>query len=116
MLSLEEAIEHCYKKARELPANECECANEHFQLAAWLEELKARRAGEYITQGDIIRRMNNEQIARLLQMEAIMMFYRNNIADVRMTKELVKQLRIEYNIAAANSPFRFIKFRRGVTP
>ena len=67
MLSLEEAIEHCYKKARELPANECECANEHFQLAAWLEELKARRAGEYITQGDIIRRMNNEQIARLLQ-------------------------------------------------
>ena len=58
-MTLEQAIEHCKEKAEELKAKvpykvfgdewtqedkECmECANEHEQLASWLEELKALR-------------------------------------------------------------------------
>ena len=58
------AIQHCQEKAKELRAeadslNDCksdyfnnqksdcmECANEHEQLAEWLEELKARREAD----------------------------------------------------------------------
>jgi len=59
MMTLDEAINHCHEKAEELKkqgsiccdsledtirAGGClECANEHLQLAAWLEELKRLR-------------------------------------------------------------------------
>ena len=55
-MNLDEAIKHCHEKAAELRAKaeankldvvevaECEeCAKEHEQLAAWLEELKKLR-------------------------------------------------------------------------
>lgn len=57
-MTLDEAVKHCWEKADELDsevlkrANACdakrvascqECANEHRQLAMWLEELKQRR-------------------------------------------------------------------------
>ena len=40
-LSIDEAIRHAEDKARELGCTEC--AQEHWQLAAWLRELKFRR-------------------------------------------------------------------------
>ena len=40
-LSIDEAIRHAEEKARELGCTEC--AQEHYQLAAWLRELKFRR-------------------------------------------------------------------------
>lgn len=60
-MTLEEAIQHCREKAKELEEQaqslarrtkysnipDClECAAEHQQLAEWLEELKARREKE----------------------------------------------------------------------
>ena len=41
-MTIDEAIQHCEEKARELGCTEC--AQEHRQLAAWLRELKFRRA------------------------------------------------------------------------
>ena len=41
-LSIDEAIRHCEEKAREMGCTEC--AQEHWLLAAWLRELKFRRA------------------------------------------------------------------------
>ena len=43
-LSIDEAIQHCEDKARELGCTEC--AQEHRQLAAWLRELKFRRKAQ----------------------------------------------------------------------
>ena len=43
-LSIDEAIRHAEDKAREL--GQCECAQEHWQLAAWLRELKFRRKAQ----------------------------------------------------------------------
>ena len=40
-LSIDEAIRHCEEKAREMGCTEC--AQEHWQLAAWLRELRFRR-------------------------------------------------------------------------
>lgn len=40
-MTLDEAIEH----AREIASCGGECAEEHAQLAEWLEELKRRREG-----------------------------------------------------------------------
>lgn len=40
-MTLTEAIEHCREVADKLGC--CECAEEHLQLAAWLEELKKYR-------------------------------------------------------------------------
>lgn len=58
-MELNEAIKHCHEKAEEIrKANEemptdcklskdlCECANEHEQLASWLEELQERREAD----------------------------------------------------------------------
>ena len=45
-MTLMEAIEHCEEKARELGCTEC--AAEHWQLAAWLRELKFRRAHQAV--------------------------------------------------------------------
>ena len=61
-MTLEQAIQHCKDKAKELSdkayaevnktmtedeAYECnECAKDHEQLALWLEELKARREAD----------------------------------------------------------------------
>lgn len=42
-MTIDEAIQHCEEKARELGCTEC--AQEHRQLAAWLRELKFRRQG-----------------------------------------------------------------------
>lgn len=44
-LSLDDAIEHCYTKAKELFRNDpnCGCGKDHLQLAAWLTELKNLR-------------------------------------------------------------------------
>lgn len=44
-MTIEEAIEHSYAKADENMKNKCiGCANEHIQLARWLEELVELRA------------------------------------------------------------------------
>jgi len=63
MMVLDEAIKHCYERAEEQKVKaqrygyngltgatiEClECAEEHEQLAEWLEELKARREQDQI--------------------------------------------------------------------
>jgi hypothetical protein len=41
-MTVDEAIEHCYKVAKE--QNYCtECAQQHITLATWLEELKELR-------------------------------------------------------------------------
>lgn len=45
-MTLEEAIKHCFDVYNRLKAQDiedCECAEEHKQLAEWLEELKERR-------------------------------------------------------------------------
>lgn len=42
MMTIDEAIEHAEKKGQELGCTEC--AQEHYQLAGWLRELKFRRA------------------------------------------------------------------------
>lgn len=39
-MTLDDAIKHCQQVANE---SECECANEHKQLAEWLKELKKFR-------------------------------------------------------------------------
>ena len=44
MMTIDEAIIHAEKKARELGCTEC--AQEHRQLAAWLRELKFRRKAQ----------------------------------------------------------------------
>ena len=41
-MTIDEAIRHAEDKARDLGCTEC--AQEHWQLAAWLRELKFRRA------------------------------------------------------------------------
>ena len=70
-MTLEQAIEHCEEKVKELKATaklgrgnpnpfamlpeEClSCAEEHEQLAGWLKELKKRRANDR-PQGEWIR-------------------------------------------------------------
>lgn len=45
-MTLEEAIKHCfdvYNRLKTQDLEDCECAEEHKQLAEWLEELKERR-------------------------------------------------------------------------
>ena len=41
-MTIDVANRHCEEKAREMGCTEC--AQEHWQLAAWLRELKFRRA------------------------------------------------------------------------
>ena len=43
-MTIDEAIQHCEEKARELGCTEC--AAEHWQLAGWLRELKFRRKAQ----------------------------------------------------------------------
>ena len=44
LMSLDDAISHCYDVAEDADADTCEaCRVEHLQLAAWLEELRLRR-------------------------------------------------------------------------
>ena len=43
-MTIDEAIQHCEEKARELGCTEC--AQEHRQLAAWLRELRFRRKAQ----------------------------------------------------------------------
>ena len=43
-MTIDEAIRHAEDKARELGCTEC--AQEHWQLAAWLRELKFRRKAQ----------------------------------------------------------------------
>ena len=46
-MTLDEAIFHAKQKADENKKSaHCKCAEEHRQLAEWLEELKARRETE----------------------------------------------------------------------
>lgn len=40
-MTLDEAIEHCIQKTKELGCSEC--GKEHMQLAVWLQELEIRR-------------------------------------------------------------------------
>ena len=42
-MTLDEAIKHCYEKAKGCDT----CASEHLQLALWLEELKILRKSIY---------------------------------------------------------------------
>ncbi len=43
-MTIDEAIHHCYEDAeKEGKCDKDPCANEHIQLAQWLEELKERR-------------------------------------------------------------------------
>ena len=50
MMNLDEAIQHCYGRAR---ADCSECAEEHLQLAEWLEELKQYKGLE--EQGKLLK-------------------------------------------------------------
>ena len=44
LMSLDDAISHCYDVAENVYADTCDaCLVEHLQLAAWLEELRQRR-------------------------------------------------------------------------
>ena len=43
-LTIDEAIRHAEEKAQELGCTEC--AQEHYQLAGWLRELKFRRKAQ----------------------------------------------------------------------
>ena len=44
LMSLDDAISHCYDVAENTDAYTCDaCLVEHLQLAAWLEELRQRR-------------------------------------------------------------------------
>lgn len=43
-MTIDEAIRHAEDKARELGCTEC--AQEHYQLAGWLRELKFRRKAQ----------------------------------------------------------------------
>lgn len=48
-MTLDEAIIHCYTKAKELEYNNCiSCSNDHIQLAKWLEELKEYRTNNKV--------------------------------------------------------------------
>ena len=85
MLDLDSAIEHCYEraeenrkraelyvavKATEKKIQECEeCANDHEQLAKWLEELKKRRAndrpkGEWIPVSERLPEKSGDYLVR----------------------------------------------------
>lgn len=45
-MKLDEAIKHCKEKEKEMATMGCfSCAEDHKQLAEWLQELKAYRAG-----------------------------------------------------------------------
>ena len=70
MLTIEEAIVHHYEKANELRQEAeymlkdsidyepcLECANEHEQLAKWLEELKELRGDCEYENGKLLKRM-----------------------------------------------------------
>lgn len=57
-MTLEEAIKHCEEVAADLESetdevtelyDDCECREEHLQLAEWLTELKERRNGGWIS-------------------------------------------------------------------
>ena len=54
-MTLDEAIEHCYDKAKQMACEEksCECAKEHIQLAHWLEELKRLRKENTLMMRDL---------------------------------------------------------------
>ena len=67
-MTLDEAIKHCKEVAKNLYAegeDECtECANEHEQLAGWLEDYK--RLLEERTQGDLISRAALKEAMEIL--------------------------------------------------
>ena len=51
-MTIDEAIKHCYEDA-EKELKDCSknpCANEHLQLAKWLEELKEFKRGEQLNE------------------------------------------------------------------
>lgn len=55
MMTIEEAIAHCYEKA-----NSCDaCGREHLQLAHWLEELVELRQMKMEREKDDIRTSRN---------------------------------------------------------
>lgn len=48
-MTLDEAIKHCYdvyNRMKSQDLEDCGCAEEHKQLAKWLEELKERRKND----------------------------------------------------------------------
>ena len=45
-MTLDEAIKHSIEKYQELKDTCKDCANEHLQVAVWLEELKEYRKGK----------------------------------------------------------------------
>lgn len=50
-MTIEEAIMHCEEVAGRCTANQCECAADHLQLKAWLEELVELRKRENVRSG-----------------------------------------------------------------
>ena len=90
-MTLDEAIKHCKEKAEHLrdgvrtcqsmsateQADCLECANEHEQLAEWLEDYK-RLLGER-TQGDLISREALKNYARKVM-------YENNATNFSLLK------------------------------
>ena len=59
-MTLEEAIRHCKDMARLNEAECFECAEEHRQLAEWLQELKERRKND--KQGKWIVQRNKQGV------------------------------------------------------
>lgn len=63
-MTLEEAIDYCYKTANSLKSNhikDYKCSNQYIQLAHWLEELKDRRKKckmkKQLTQEQIVKEL-----------------------------------------------------------
>ena len=65
-MTLDEAIIHTREVAAQLGC--CECADEHRQLAEWLEELRERRKNDRTTE--------HKQLAK--QSEELHELYKNN--------------------------------------
>ena len=66
-MTLDEAIKHCEEVAADLESetdevtelyDDCECREEHLQLAEWLTELKERRNGGWISCKDRMPEVN----------------------------------------------------------
>ena len=76
VLTLDEAIIHAHETAKRIEKEGCiHCANEHKQLAAWLEELKSYKKyneedrdtlEEYIKRADILAKADYDANYRLI--------------------------------------------------
>ena len=98
MLSLEEAIQHCLevaedhnkiKKIKAVTEEECQCAEEHRQLAEWLEELQRARILLKATYRLLLKQNDSHYVLNLLS-ETV--FYDDAECDGNCLMEDIKAL------------------------